>query len=467
MKKIIIAESQAKNLIKILKEQNEGDYYEITAKQYEELLKLASYNSKVTGIKKFGGKPLYVVGDVNLSGTPIKDLGNVAVITGRLNISSTQISSLGNTVVKGYVTDYNTPIEKMRIRREELAKLADADERRQDGEWDLDNPKIDDEGLAANALFDYLVGEGDLNEMDENTKNEIKEKKERYNQIQERYAEIKDTATPEELEELEEEGVDILNEIEELQEGVADVYYLIPQSYRSYGDLNNFEVIGLRGQEYVVGYWDDVYEAAIENQEQLIEDIGIDGINQYLIEDNLYVDQIRDEIRDWYYDDISSNPEVYFDEDDYELTTEQEERKEQLENYINEMEELKSQKEEQRDEYEHNSDEYNELDEEIQEIESNIETAQTELDGIEPDTEPTDDMIEEKVDYYVRNTDEIGWLKEMGSDLKEYVNIKGVATDIVDSDGLGVMASYDGRYDEQTVTTPDGKKYTFVIMRMN
>jgi hypothetical protein len=34
MKKIIIAESQAKNLIKILKEQNEGDYYEITAKQY-------------------------------------------------------------------------------------------------------------------------------------------------------------------------------------------------------------------------------------------------------------------------------------------------------------------------------------------------------------------------------------------------------------------------------------------------
>jgi hypothetical protein len=87
MRKIIIAESQAKTLIKILKEQNEGEYYELTGKQYEELLKLASYNSKVTGIKKFGGKPLYIVGDVNLSNTPTKSLGNVAVITGSLNIS--------------------------------------------------------------------------------------------------------------------------------------------------------------------------------------------------------------------------------------------------------------------------------------------------------------------------------------------------------------------------------------------
>jgi hypothetical protein len=45
----------------------------------------------------------------------------------------------------------------MRIRREELAKEAEADERREDGEWDLDNPNIDDEGLAANALFQHLV----------------------------------------------------------------------------------------------------------------------------------------------------------------------------------------------------------------------------------------------------------------------------------------------------------------------
>ena len=40
-------------------------------------------------------------------------------------------------------------------------------------------------------------------------------------------------------------------------------------------------------------------------------------------------------------------------------------------------------------------------------------------------------------------------------------------TDIVDIDGIGVLASYDGRYDEVTVTTADGKKHSFVVMRMN
>jgi hypothetical protein len=48
-----------------------------------------------------------------------------------------------------------------------------------------------------------------------------------------------------------------------------------------------------------------------------------------------------------------------------------------------------------------------------------------------------------------------------------WVDLKGVATDIVDSDGIGVLSSYDGGYDEQTVTTADGKKHSFVILRMN
>ena len=451
MRKIIIAESQAKTLIKILKEQNEGDYYELTGKQYEELLKLASYNSKVTGIKKFGGKPLYIVGDVNLSNTPTTSLGNVAVITGSLNINSTEISSLGNTIVKGRVSDYGTPMEKMRIRREELKKEAEADERREDGEWDLDNPNIDDEGLAANALFQNLVNDGDLDEMDEETKNEIQTKKERYNQIQERYNEIKDTASPEELEALSDEGVDILNEIEELRGDKGDVYYIIPPN-RSYRGVYYFDVIGLRGQEYLVGYQDDIYELAIEDQEQLIDDVGIDGISKSLIENNINLGDVREHIEEFYRDDITENPDVYFNPDDFELTDEQEERKEKLEIEIEGLREKL---------------ENTENEDEIAVLETEIEEFQEELDSIEPDTEPTDDMIEEKVNYYVRNTDEIDWLKEMGYELNDWVNLKGVATDIVDTDGIGVLARYDGRYDEVTVTTADGKKHSFVVMRMN
>ena len=76
-------------------------------------------------------------------------------------------------------------------------------------------------------------------------------------------------------------------------------------------------------------------------------------------------------------------------------------------------------------------------------------------------------MIDEKVEYYVRRRDPKDWLEELGMDLKEYVDIKGVAKDIVDSDGIGTLSSYDGGYDEETVTTADGKKHSFVILRMN
>jgi hypothetical protein len=151
-------------------------------------------------------------------------------------------------------------------------------------------------------------------------------------------------------------------------------------------------------------------------------------------------------MEEFYRDDITDNPEVYFDDDDYQLTDEQEERKERLEIEIEGLREKL---------------ENTENEDEIADLETEIGGFQEELDSIEPDTEPTDDMIDEKVDYYIRNTD------EMGYELNDWVNLKGVARDIVDSDGLGVMASYDGNYDERTVTTPDGKKYTFVIMRMN
>jgi hypothetical protein len=113
---------------------------------------------------------------------------------------------------------------------------------------------------------------------------------------------------------------------------LADVYYVIPSSYRAYGTLYSFEVIGLRNQEYYVGYWDDVYEAAVESQEQLIDDIGVDEINRGLIEDNIDKGRVREYMEEFYRDDISDNPEVYFNDDDYQLTDEQEERKEQIGN---------------------------------------------------------------------------------------------------------------------------------------
>lgn len=459
--KILISESQLENIVRVIKEQENDEYYEISAEDYQFLMKAASYNSKVTEMKKFKGKPLYVVGNVDLNSTPTKSLGNVAVITGTLNISRTEIADVSKTDVKGYIWDNGSPREKIRHRKEELKKLGEADGRREDGDWDLDNPNIDEQGLAANAIFDMLVGDGALTEMDEDVKAEIESKKERIEELVRQGAELDPDS--EEREELYNEIDNIQEEIEELQGDYADVYYLIPVGG---GDLHYFEVIGLRGREYMAGRYDDVYDAAVEDQEQLLDDVGLDGLPSWLIEDNLDKDQIRNQMEEYYRDDVSQNPEIYFDDDDFELTDEQEERKEELENYINEMEDLKTEKKEELENTE-DEDEIADLEREIEEIEDNIEKAQDELDNIEPDTEPTDEMIDGKVYWLVKGRDPLDWLKELGSDLKDYVDIKGVAKDIVDSDGIQTLSRYDGQYDEQILTTADGKKHSFIVMRMN
>ena len=485
MRKIIIDSKQFERLVKVLKEQEEGEYYKISPQEYLDLLKMASYNPRVTGIKKFKGKPLYITGklkltdsdntmtslgnvavvdgDLDVSGVPLKTLGNVKVI-GNLNISNTNISNLVGVYVKGWVHDYGTPIAAMRIRREELKKMGEAESRREDNDWGLDNPNIDMEGLAANVLFNYLVKKGDLTAIDEETKNEIKSKLEEYEEIQYRYKSIKDTASKEELESLEDESIDLLNEIERLKEEGADVYSIIPSMYRSYNNVYNFEVIGLRGEEYLVGLYDDMYEAAIENTEQLLDDVGTEGLSKSLLENNLDRKQIRDEMEEFYEDDIRENPEIYFNPNDYELTDEQEERKEQLENYIYQMEDLKTEKKE---ELENTEDEdiITNLEREIEEIEENIEKAQDELDSIVPDEEPTEEMIEKMVRKMVRGRDEKDWLEELGRDLKDYVNMRGVAEDIVDIDGIGTMSGYNSSYEDVYITGLDGTRHNFVIIR--
>jgi hypothetical protein len=505
MKKFIIQENQLKQLVRVLREQeDDNEYYEMTGKEFEELMDQASYNPAVTRIKRFKGKPLYITtkldlsgnkeltnlgnvvyvnGDLNVSQTNLTNFGNLTYVNGSLNISGTKITSLGNVKVKTHIFDDNTPIEAARIRREELQKMAEADGRRENNDWGLDNPDIDEEGLAANALFNQLVSDGELNEIDEETKDEIKSKMERHKEIQEIYGRIKDTASEEELEELENEDIELLNEIEELKEQGADVYYIIPENYKPYGNLHSFNIVGKRGVEYMVGLYENMYDAAVQNQEDLLDDVGVDGLSRYLIENNLDNDSMKEYINDFYENDVRDSPDSYFDEDDFELTNEQEERKEELENYINEMEELKTKKEEELEELrsEYNPTEedtqdylYNEisdLEKEIEQIEENIEKAQDEFDSIESNTEPTEDMIEEEVRKQVRYAmnDPADWFRNMGMEdsIKNFINMRGIAEDIVDSDGIGVISSYDGRYDDVYITGPNGVRYNFVIVRTN
>jgi hypothetical protein len=421
------------------------------------------------------GNVVYIDGDLDVASTNIHSLGNITYINGGLNISYTNIRSLGKTKVKGYVSDRNTPLEAARIRKEELKKLSEAESRREDGEWDLSNEDIDEEGMAANALFDELVYRKKLTEMDDEIKEEYNAKKQRLSKLQERYEDVEgynqSSLFPmgtEEIEALENEISDLENELEEYNTKYADVYYIIPTNYRPYGKMYSFEVVGLRDQEYMVGTEDNAYDAAVEYQESVIDDIGIEGFSEYTIERNMDDDEFESYVRGFYESDIHNSPDSFFNSDDFVLTDKQEERKEQLEEYLEKLGEHLIDLEERYKNLDlfsgsaRNQIVIDKLKKEIEQIEENIETAQDEFDSIEPDTEPTEEMIEEKLDEFVEDAKKnpTRWCNGYDIDMGQFVSTKKLAEYVVNSDGLGVLSSYDGSYDTQRINDT-----TFAIFR--
>ena len=99
-----------------------------------------------------------------------------------------------------------------------------------------------------------------------------------------------------------------------------------------------------------------------------------------------------------------------------------------------------------------------------EDLDNQIESLQEELDSIEVDTEPTEEMIENKVAELVRDVrrDPLDYLKNYGLPIKEYIDGDALAQGLVDSDGWGIMNSYDGKYDSEEVNG-----VTYYIMRTN
>jgi hypothetical protein len=96
-------------------------------------------------------------------------------------------------------------------------------------------------------------------------------------------------------------------------------------------------------------------------------------------------------------------------------------------------------------------------------IQDHIDSLQEELDNITPDDEPTEQMIEDKVESMLEDVERnpIYYIKEYGADIKDFIDENALAQGLVDSDGWGIMNSYDGQYDEVTVAGRD-----FYIMRV-
>lgn len=286
--------------------------------------------------------------------------------------------------------------EAARLERERLRKVAErrrvaqlraeADERKEEDSWNLEN-EPDQEGLYANAVFEIMV--------------------DNYNVSVD-----------------EEEG--------------ESIYDLVPSQYSHY-DLPTFEWVGDddTGITFAVGTWDEVWQAAKEYMEGLWDDQGADGWSNSFIESHIDEQEVRDYFYDMFEDDVNNNYESYFDTDDLPLSDEQESQVAKLKEEAEELDEITKNVDDiyNEDEVELAEDRWNEIDDEITDIES------------DPEGEPTEEQIEDMTNSRVDDAmyDMMGSMADYGLDISDYVDKDALFESAIDSDGVGnSLGSYDG-----------------------
>ena len=447
---IKLKESDLENIVKLVIEQtedvqNEDQWIEMTGDEFKKYAERANNNLDfLSKTKMFRGKKVKINGALELKDPSYKSMGPIKYVDGRLDISSSEISSIEGVTVTGYIWDHNTPISRKKERIRINGLLSDAQQRREDNEWAIENEDYD--GLRAQALFQHLSSEYPDEFISEEEEVELRQLKETLGGL------IYDQEQGNESDELQDQIDSVEASIEELEEKL-DVYSLMPSVYNRRGGMMSFEIItgNLSGREYHVGSEYEADNEALEYAKNQIDDIGVDQYNSGFVE--YYLDErgIEEYFRDFYYSDVRDNIDSYFDESEYGITDEEEEEMEELENKISQMEDLQSETEE-------DSDEWNNYEEQIDAMKEQIEDIQN------MEREPTPTQIEDKVDEMVEDVmrDPVDKLKDWGMEIKDWVNTDDMAQGLVDSDGYGIMSSYDGSYDSEYVLE---KQY--IIIRNN
>ncbi len=351
--------------------------------------------------------------------------------------------------------------EKERLRKLEINRILnqrreEAEERRLDGDWDLSNPDIDEIGLKAQALLEYLVDNGDAQVLTNEQKIEIQRIKDEIERLNTEYDNSEDVRT------------DLLTQIEELEDELddydsyIDVYNIIPAG--AFYDTTEFEVIDseVDNNRYAVGTDSEMQSSCEEYIENLIDDIGYEGFNAGFAKGYLDEDAIASEAEDIYENDVRDNPEAYFDDSQRMLSDAQEERIRILEYTIQKVNKTI-------DQFESMMDGENDdaIQEKIEELQERLEEYDSEIEEIKDDPEGDfpDELIDDKVSDLVSDvkSDPEWFLSEFGLNWDDYVNKEEFIQGVIDADGYGhTINSYDGSADEIYVNDQ-----LFYVMRID
>jgi len=350
--------------------------------------------------------------------------------------------------------------ERERLERVRLAQVlrqreAQAQERREEGEWDL--PDTNETGLKAHALLRVLEIEGDIEVMTNQDRGEIARIENEIDRLQAEYDNdggVRQDLLAE-INELEDELTELKNKI--------DVYNIIPTG--RYYDASEFEVIGapeLEDRRYVVGDESEMETSSYEYLEQLLDDVGFEAFRPEFVKQYIDEDAVISYAEDLYNQDVYDSPDSYLDDDQRMLSRQQEEMITILETKIEKYRELVSKLEGELDgENDEDIEErIDELNENISEMESEIEDIKDDPEGDFPD-ELLEDIIERRLEDVKYNIE--GFMNDWGLEINNYIDRDAFIKAVVDEDGFGTtLNGYDGSADEINV---EGE--TFYVMRID
>jgi hypothetical protein len=347
-------------------------------------------------------------------------------------------------------------LERLRIERETREKREQAQDRREEGEWSGAYENMDDEGLKANALLNYIDSYESVEVMTSEDRAEITRLELEIDRLDQEYDNSEDPEP-----DLLDQKSELEDELEELRNKI-DVYNIIPTG--SFYNCTEFEVIDseLNDRRYAVGDEDDMERSAYDNLDNLIDDIGYEGFSKSFAMGYLDTDAIVDYAEELFNQDIYDSPESYFDDEQRELSGKQEEEIQVKRLFIERAENQISTMEDQMD-----GDNDDDIQEKIDELNELIEGYEEEITEIEenPEGDFPEELFEDAINERVRDVrdDPEEFMETYGLEWDRFIDRDDFIKGVIQEDGYGqTLNSYDGSAEEIKI----GDQW-FYVMRID
>ena len=229
----------------------------------------------------------------------------------------------------------------------------------------------------------------------------------------------------------------------------------------SYYDTDEFEVEGVDGV-FTVGTDNEMMSSSKQSLEEMIDEMGYEGFSRSLLEEFIDEEEVSYYAKDFYEDDVYSNPESYLDDDKRMLSNKQ---KEQVDIFEMRKDRLNRSIEQFLNGLGGENDEWYRR--KIKELEGIVEEFDEEIEMIkgDPDGDYPEELVSQVIDDNVREVkrNPMQFIDDFGLDFSNYINKKKFIEEIINTDGYGhTLNRYDGSADEVFV---DGD--LFFIMRID